>query len=29
MVTYAELIQFCILIVALIGLCYTVFRGRK
>ena len=29
MVTYAELIQFCILIVALIGLCYTVFKGKK
>ena len=29
MVTYAELIQFCVLIVALIGLCYTVFKGRK
>ena len=29
MVTYADLIQFCLLIVALIGLCYTIFGGRK
>ncbi len=29
MVTYAELFQFCIFIVALVGLCYTVFKGRK
>lgn len=29
MVTYAELIQFCILIVALVGLCYQIFKGRK
>ena len=29
MVTYADLFQFCIFIVALVGLCYTVFRGRK
>ena len=28
MVTYSDLIQFCILIVALVGLCYTIF-GRK
>lgn len=25
MVTYADLIQFCLLIVALVGLCYTIF----
>ncbi len=26
MVTYADLIQFSILIVALVGLCYTIFH---
>ena len=26
MVTYSDLIQFCILIVALIGLCYQILR---
>ena len=29
MVTYADLFQFCIFIVALVGLCYTIFRGKK
>ena len=29
MITYSELIQTGIFIVALIGLCYTVFKGRK
>jgi hypothetical protein len=29
MVTYAELFQFCTLMVALVGLCYTIFRGKK
>ena len=29
MVTYADLIQFCLLIVALIGLRYTIFGGKK
>ena len=29
MVTYADLIQFYLLIVALVGLCYTIFGGRK
>ncbi|NBH74258.1 hypothetical protein D3Z51_20185, partial [Clostridiaceae bacterium] len=29
MVTYADLFQFCIFIVALVGLCYTVFKGGK
>ena len=29
MVTYADLFQFCIFIVALVGLCYTVFKGKK
>ncbi len=28
-VTYAELIQFGIFIVALVGLIYQIFRGRK
>ena len=29
MITYAELFQFCTFIVALVGLCYTVFKGKK
>ncbi len=29
MITYSDLIQTGIFIVALIGLCYTIFRGRK
>ncbi len=29
MITYAELFQFCIFIVALIGLCYKVFKDKK
>jgi len=29
MITYADLIQTGIFIVALIGLCYTIFQGRK
>ena len=28
-ITYAELIQFCILIVALVSLCYQIFKDRK
>ena len=28
-VTYADLFQFCIFICALVGLCYTIFRGKK
>ena len=28
-VTYEDLIQFCIFIVALISLCYAIFRGKK
>ena len=28
-VTYSDLIQIGIFIVALIGLCYTIFRGKK
>ncbi|WP_243239144.1 putative holin-like toxin [Blautia massiliensis (ex Durand et al. 2017)] len=29
MVTYSELFQFCTFIVALVGLCYTIFKKRK
>ena len=29
MMTYSDFIQSCILLVSLIGLCYTVFRGKK
>ena len=29
MVTYSDLIQFCILIVTLVGLCYQIFKGKK
>ena len=29
MVTYADLFQFCIFTVALVGLCYTIFKGTK
>ena len=28
-VTYADLIQFCIFIVALVGVCYTIFKDKK
>ncbi len=28
-VTYTDLVQIGIFIVALVGLCYTVFKGRK
>ncbi len=28
-VTYADLIQIGIFIVALVGLCYTIFKERK
>lgn len=28
MVTYPELIQFCMLIVALVGLCYQIFKDK-
>ena len=28
-VTYADLIQLLIFIVALVGLCYEIFKGRK
>lgn len=29
MVTYAELIQLLSLIVALVGLCYQIFKGKR
>ena len=29
MVTYSDLIQTGIFIVALVGLCYTIFKGKK
>lgn len=29
MVTYSDLIQFCILIVALVSLIYEIFKGKK
>ncbi len=28
-VTYTELIQIGIFIVALVGLCYTIFKGKR
>lgn len=29
MITYQDLFLFCTFIVALVGLCYTIFKGRK
>ena len=29
MVPYSDLIQFCIFIVALVGLCYEIFKGKR
>lgn len=29
MITYSDLIQFCIFIVALISLLYQIFKGKK
>ena len=29
MVTYADLIQFCIFIVALVGLIYQIFKDKR
>ncbi|MDR2889520.1 MAG: putative holin-like toxin [Lachnospiraceae bacterium] len=29
MITYQDLIQFCILIVTLVGLCYQIFKGKR
>lgn len=29
MITYADLIQTGIFIITLVGLCYTIFKGKK
>ncbi len=29
MVTYADMIQFCIFIVALVSLCYEIFKDKR
>ena len=29
MVTYFDLFQFCMFIVALVGLCYKIFRDKR
>ena len=29
MITYSDLIQFCIFIVALVGLYYEIFKGKR
>lgn len=29
MITYSDLIQFCIFMVALVGLCYEMFKGKR
>ena len=29
MVTYSDLIQFCIFITALVGLCHQIFKGKR
>jgi hypothetical protein len=29
MITYSDFIQFCIFIVALVGLIYEIFKGKK
>ena len=29
MVTYFDMIQFCIFIVALVGLCYEIFKDKR
>ena len=29
MVTYSDMIQFCIFIVALVGLCNEIFKGKR
>lgn len=28
-VTYADLFQFCMFVVTLVGLCYKIFREKK
>ena len=29
MVTYSDMIQFCIFIVALVGRCYEIFKDKR
>jgi len=29
MVTYSDLIQFCILLITLVGLCHKIFKDKK
>lgn len=29
MITYSDMIQFCMFIVALVGLCYQIFKGKR
>ena len=29
MITYSDLIQFCTLLVTLVGLCYKIFKDKK
>ncbi len=29
MITYPDLIQFCMLIVALVSLCYQIFKDKR
>ena len=29
MVTYSEMFQFCILIIALVSLCYQIFKDKR
>lgn len=29
MITYQDLIEFSMFIIALVGLCYTIFGGKK
>lgn len=29
MITYSEMIQFCIFVVALVSLCYQIFKNTK
>ena len=28
-ITYSDLIQFCILMVTLVGLCYEIFKDKR
>lgn len=28
-ITYSDLFQFCIFVVALVGLCYQIFKGKR